>query len=123
MVSYMNVIHRYIGVGMKKDRMIPIRLSEKFIKRIDRIVGRFGYRSRSDFIRDALRHYTKEVAAEKVVRVRNLSKGEAKRGVREYLKRKDKAWMDEIADELKLNFPLVVKIVEELEEEGLVGEA
>lgn len=104
-------------------KMIPVKLSRGFVDRIDKIVDRSGYRSRSEFIRDALLHYTKEVEAEKVIRIRNISRKQAKREIREYLKTKEKAWMDEIADDLRLDFRLVAELIDELEKGRLVGEA
>lgn len=40
---------------------------------------------------------------EKIIRVKDLSKEVAKREVRKYLKRRDKAWLDEIADDPDYN--------------------
>ncbi|MEW6068985.1 MAG: ribbon-helix-helix domain-containing protein [Candidatus Thermoplasmatota archaeon] len=107
---------------LEEKKMIPVRLPEDIVERLDRIVHRFGYSSRSDLIREALEHYTKEVEAGKIIRLRNISKMQAKKEIREYLKRREKAWLDEIADDLKIDFSLVVELIEELEKEKLVAE-
>ncbi|MBE0516848.1 MAG: ribbon-helix-helix protein, CopG family [Methanophagales archaeon] len=103
-----------------KARMIPIRLPEVQVNKIDEIVDTFGYKSRTDFIREAIEHYVKEVELVKVIKIRAISREEAKSEIREYLKSRDKAWLDEIADDLRLDFAFVVEIIEELEREGFV---
>lgn len=106
-----------------KEKLVPVRLSEKTVEKLDQIVGKFGYRSRSDLIREALQHYTREVEAGEVIKLRAPPRKQAKREIRSYLKSRKSAWLDEIADELRLDFSLVVELVDELEREGLVGEA
>jgi Arc/MetJ-type ribon-helix-helix transcriptional regulator len=108
---------------LEEKKMIPVRLPEDLVERLDSMVARFGYSSRSDLIREAIQYYVREVESERIVRLRNISKARAKREVREYLKKRGKAWLDEIADELKIDFPLVVEVVEELEKEKLIAEA
>jgi predicted ArsR family transcriptional regulator len=58
----------------------------------------------------------------KVIKIRDISREEAKSEIRNYLKSRDKAWLDEIADNLRLDFAFVVEIIEELEKEGFVKE-
>ena len=108
---------------MVETKMVPVRLSEDMVERLDRVASRFGYSSRSDLIREALEYYTKEVEAENIIRLRDISKTQAKEEIRKYLKEHQKAWMDKIADDLKIDFPLVIEIIEELEKEKLVAEA
>ncbi len=57
-----------------------------------------------------------------MIKIREISREEAKSEIRDYLKSKDKAWLDEIVDDLRLDFAFVVGIIEELEKEGLVKE-
>lgn len=106
----------------QKSRMIPIRLSDDRVNKIDGIVDTFGYKSRTDFIREAIEHYVKEVETVKVVKIRNIPKEQAKKEIRDYLRNREKAWMDEIADDLRLDFPFVVEMIEELERENFVKE-
>lgn len=106
----------------EKFNIIPIKLSENQVKKIDRIVDIFGYNSITDFIREAINHYVKEVEVLKVIKIREIPREQAKKEIREYLKDQGRAWMDEIADNLKLDFPLVVELIEELEKEGFVAE-
>jgi len=105
-----------------KARMIPIRLPEVQVNRIDEIVDTFGYKSRTDFIREAIEHYVKEVELVKIIKIRDIPREEAKREIRDYLKSRDKAWLDEIADDMGLDFAFVVDVVEELEKEGFAKE-
>jgi len=57
-----------------------------------------------------------------VIKLREISREEAKNEIRDYLKSRDKAWLDEIADDLRLDFAFVVDIIEELEKDGFVKE-
>lgn len=106
----------------RKARMIPIRLPDVQVNKVDEIVDTFGYKSRTDFIREAIEHYVKEVELVKVIKIRKISREEAKREIRDYLKSRDKAWLDEIADDLRLDFAFVVEMIEELEKEGFVND-
>jgi Arc/MetJ-type ribon-helix-helix transcriptional regulator len=116
------MLHNMVQTQTGKARMIPIRLPEVRVNKIDEIVDTLGYKSRTDFIREAIEHYVKEVELVKVIKIREISREEAKSEIRDYLKSRDKAWLDEIADNLRLDFAFVVEIIEELEKEGFVKE-
>lgn len=108
---------------LEEKKMIPVRLPGELVEKLDNIATRFGYSSRSDLIREALQHYIKEVEIERIIRLREVSKTQAKKEIRAYLRKREKAWADEIADELKIDYSLVVEAIEELEKEHLVAEA
>jgi Arc/MetJ-type ribon-helix-helix transcriptional regulator len=111
-----------LRTASEKARVIPVRLPEVQVNKIDEIVNTFGYKSRTDFIKEAIEHYVKEVELVKVIKIRGISREEAKKEIREYLKSRDKAWLDVIADDLRLDFAFVLEIIEELEREGFVKE-
>ena len=104
----------------KKAKVISIRLPDVQVDKIDKMVDTLGYKSRTDFSREAIEHYVKEVEMMKIIKIRDIPREEAKSKIRDYLKSIDKAWLDEIADDLGLDFAFVVNVVEELEKEGLV---
>ena len=56
----------------------------------------------------------------KIIKIRDIPREEAKSEIRDYLKSRDKAWLDEIAEDLRLDFTLAVGIIEEWKKEGFV---
>lgn len=100
---------------------IAIRLPVKDHKMITKLVEMGYYMNISDFIRDAVRDKLGDLMEQKIVKIREIDKTEAKKEIINYLDRKTNAWTYEIADDLGLDLRLVHEAIEELEREGLVG--
>ncbi len=74
----------------------------------------------SDFVRDAIRHRLAEI---KVIKCRDVDYETARKEVAGYFKRRGEAYPDEAAEDLELDFDLVMKITEELRRDGTLEEA
>jgi len=78
------------------------------------------YLNESDFVRDAIRHRLSEI---KVIKCRDVDYETAKKEVLSYYKSRREAYPDEVAEDLELDFDLVMKAAEELRMEGRLVEA
>lgn len=103
-----------------RGRVIPLRVGEDLVKSIDAARRRLNVSSRSGFIREAIEHYISYVDELQIVQIRDIPKEQAKREILEYLLTKNRAWTDEIANELRLDLALVNECLMELWQEGRV---
>ena len=103
-----------------RSKVVPIRFSEDELRRIDSLLGKTGLRSRSEFIREALRHYLENVAEMKVIELRDLGKDQAKEEILEYIKMREEAETFDIANDLRLDINFTMKLLKELWEEGMI---
>ncbi len=103
-----------------RQRVIPIRFSEEDIEVMDEFVGKTGSRSRSEFIREAVKHYLDTAGQMKVIRIRNISKGQVKKEILNYLRDKEEAETFDIANDLRLDLSLTMQALKELWEEGSI---
>lgn len=74
----------------------------------------------SDFVRDAIRHRLAEI---KVIKCRDVDYETARKEVAGYFKRRGAAYPDEAAEDLELDFDLVMKITQELRRDGTLEDA
>lgn len=100
----------------------PIRINAELIKELDGLVEKFGYRSRSDLVREAIVDKISELKGMEIIQIRNISKEEAKREIIEYIKGKNKVYASDIADELRLDLSLTFEIIDELFKEEKIEE-
>ena len=70
-----------------------------------------AFLNESDFVRDAIRH---RLAETKVIKCRDVDYETAKKEVTGYFKQAGEAYPDEAAEDLELDFDLVMRITEEL---------
>ena len=107
---------------MQKRVTVPISMSPDLVERIDIARAKLGYRSRNEVIRKSVEHFLEEAGETKIIKLRNIPKVKAKREVWEYLCRRGTAYPSDVADELRLDYRLVVEIIRELWEEKKVGD-
>lgn len=69
------------------------------------------------------RNFERGEATEEVIMLRSISREQAKEEIMGLLDKSDKLYYSDIAEKLKLDLKEVVEIIEELEVEGVVGEA
>jgi metal-responsive CopG/Arc/MetJ family transcriptional regulator len=103
-----------------REEIIPIRFTRREITKIDRLLAKSGINSRSEFIREAVRHYLNTVGEIKVIKIRNISKEQAKKEILQLIKDRKEADTFDIANELRLDMDATLKALKELWEEGRV---
>lgn len=101
----------------KESELVSARLSPKEMEMIDKLVGEGFYMNVADFVRMAVRDKLESI---KVIDIRDVSREKAKKEIIEYLKNSKKSYPSDIADNLQLDFDLVLSIVKELLEEGRI---
>ena len=101
-----------------RHKVIPVRFGEDELEAMGHLMVKTGARSRSEFIREALKHYVDTVREMKVIRVRNISKSQAKKEILNYLEEKKEAETFDIANDLRLELNLTMRALKELWEVG-----
>ena len=76
--------------------------------------------SKAEAMREAIRHYAEYVRGLEVVKYRKITKRRAKAEIQKYLKKKEVAYASDIADDLRIDYELVVESLRELWEGGEV---
>ncbi len=109
-----------IGSRSSSRTVYPVSLGNEELKSLDVIAERSGV-SKAEAIREAIRAYAEEVKGLEVVRLRSVSKEQAKKEILDYLKKHDRAWTSDIADSLSMDIVLVNEILEELWREDKVS--
>jgi len=107
---------------VEKETIVPVRFSKSEVEKIDKAVERLGAKSRSAFIREATEKYIQEAGGLKVVEIReNVSLQDAEAEILAYLRERKEAETFDIANDLRLDLDLTVKVLKELWEEGKVS--
>lgn len=105
---------------MQKRVTVPVSMAPEIVKQIDGARAKLGYRSRNEVIRESIKHFLDEVGEMKVIKLRKVPRKKAKKEVLDYIKKKEIAYASDVADELRLDYRLVVDIIRELWEEKKV---
>ena len=107
---------------VEKETIVPIRFHKRELKKIDEAASRIGAKSRSAFIREATEKYIQEVGALKVIEInQDVAVNEARADILGYLKDHKEAETFDIANDLRLDLELTVKVLKQLWEEGKVS--
>jgi predicted DNA-binding protein len=128
-INFKSVLHVLQRCGLshlqkiiEKETIVPIRFPKQELQRIDEAAKRVGAKSRSAFIRQATEKYIEEVGALKVIEIReNVSLGEVSDEILTYLQEHKEAETFDIANDLRLDLGLTVKVLKTLWEEGRVS--
>jgi len=105
-----------------KRATIPVSLPIYIVEKIEELRAKLGYRSRNEFIREAIKRFIEEMKETKVIYVRDITLEQAKKEILEHLRRHGSAYVSEIAEDLGIEIEMAFRAVEELEKEGIVGE-
>ncbi|MBO3833454.1 MAG: ribbon-helix-helix protein, CopG family, partial [Candidatus Brockarchaeota archaeon] len=97
-----------------KQKIVPVRFDEEELEAIDGLLNKVNARSRSEFIREAVKHYLDTVREIRVIQIRNVSKAQARREILKYLKERKEADTFDIANDLKLDLGLTIRVLKEL---------
>jgi metal-responsive CopG/Arc/MetJ family transcriptional regulator len=107
---------------IEKETIVPVRFPRHELEKIDEAAKRVGAKSRSAFIREATEKYVQEVGGLKVIEIRkDVSPQEAETEIIAYLKEHKEAETFDIANDLRLDIDLTVKVLKQLWEEGKVS--
>ena len=103
-----------------RQRVIPVRFGEEELEAISKSMDKTGARSRSEFIREAVRQYLDTVKEMRVIRIRDVSESQAKKEILNYIRDKKEAEAFDIANDLRLDLNLTIRALKELWEEGTI---
>ena len=96
-----------------KRYVYPVQLDEEQVQALNVIVERTE-KTKSEAMREAIRSLADEVKGTEVVKIREISRKQARREILEYLDKEERAWSSEIADTLRLDLTEVNRILEQL---------
>jgi hypothetical protein len=96
-----------------KRYVYPVQLDEIELEALDIITERLNV-SKSEAIRGAVRNYAEQLKGIEVIKIREISRSQARKEILEFLEKRDRAWASEIADALRLDIPFVNSILEGL---------
>lgn len=107
---------------VEKETIVAIRVPKQELQKIDEAAKRIGAKSRSDFIRQATERYIEEVGALRIIEIReNISLKQISEEILAYLKQHKEAETFDIANDLRLDLDITVKVLKQLWEEGKVS--
>jgi len=100
------------GLIMKRlSAVIP----EREYERVEKLVRAGTSKSVAEFVRQAVRKYMDELGSSKLVSFRDVSMTQARREIIDYLKKHTGVvWPDEMAEELGIDYRLVLQVVQQL---------
>jgi hypothetical protein len=105
-----------------KRYVYPVQLDEDELEALDTIVERL-HSSKSEAIRGAIRNYADQLRGTEIMKIRDVSRSQARKEILEYLQKNDRAWSSEIADSLRIDLSLVNGVLDELWSEKRVEPA
>ena len=108
----------HIVLVMKRlSAVIP----EREYERVEKLVRAGTARSVAEFVRQAVRKYADELGSSKLIIFRDVSMAQARREIIDYLKKHPGVvWPDEMAEELGIDYRLVLQVVRQLMDERKV---
>jgi len=99
-------------------------VSDKEYERVERLVKAGAARSVAQLVREAVAEYTEKLKAGKLLNLRDVPLEQARREVENYLRsHPGMVWPDEMAEELGIDYRIVLSVVRDLLKEGKVEEA
>jgi len=105
-------------------RRLSAVVTDQEYRRVERFVRAGAARSVAELVRLAVDEYVRKAGVVKLVNLRDVPISEARGAVEEYLKTHPGAvWPDEMAEELGIDYRIVLTVVKELLEEGKATEA
>jgi len=96
-------------------------IPEQEYERVEKLVRAGTAKSVAEFVRQAVRRYADELGSSKLIIFRDVSMAQARREIIEYLKKHPGViWPDEMAEELGIDYRLVLQVVRQLTDERKV---
>ncbi len=107
----------------KDSYLPPVRVESGILEELDALVEKFGYRSRTELIREAIEDKIVSLKGERIMDIREITDTEAKKELLGFIKGKESIYPSDIAESLRLPLDQVFRIVNELFREERVEEA
>jgi len=99
-------------------------ISDEEYARIERLVRAGAAKSVAQLVRQAVREHAEKLGSVKLLSLRDITPEQARKEIEEYLRSHSGAvWPDEMAEELGIDYRIVLKVVQELLREDKVEEA
>jgi len=99
-------------------------VSDKEYERVEKLVKAGAARSVAQLVREAVAEYVEKLKAGKLLNLRDVPIEQARREVENYLRNHPgMVWPDEMAEELGIDYRIVLSVVRDLLKEGKVEEA
>jgi Arc/MetJ-type ribon-helix-helix transcriptional regulator len=99
-------------------------VSDKDYERVEKLVKAGAARSVAQLVREAVAEYIEKLKAGKLLNLRDVPIEQARREVENYLRsHPGMVWPDEMAEELGIDYRIVLSVVRDLLKEGKVEEA
>jgi hypothetical protein len=106
-------------IPVKTERLIyPVDLTGR-LKDLNAITEKLRV-SKAEAIREAIKHYAEYARGLEVITYRKVSREQARKEIKQYLKGRDRVWTDEISDALRIDSGLVNEVLLELWKVGWV---
>ena len=102
-----------------ESKTIGTKLPKAEYDEISELINAGMFLNGSDFVREAVREKLRSV---KVIKIRDIDYDRAKKEVLGYYKSYEEAYISEVAENLELDLELTAKIVQDLINEGKLGE-
>ena len=105
-------------------RRLSAVVTDEEYRHVDRLVRAGAARSIADLVRLAVGEYTRKAGVSKLMNLREVPISEARKAVERYLKTHSGAvWPDEMAEDLGIDYRIVLAVVRKLLEEGKAEDA
>ena len=118
------MVHCFFVSAVSDVKRLSAVVSDEEYRRVERLVRAGAARSIAELVREAVAEYINKLEAGKLVILREIPMEEARRKVEDYLKsRAGVVWPDEMAEELGIDYRIVLSVVQSLLKEGKVEEA
>lgn len=96
-----------------KRYVYPVQLDAEELEALDTIVERL-HSSKSEAIREAIKDYADQLKGTEVIKIREVSRRQARKEILDFLEKNERAWSSDIADSLRIDMTLVNRVLEEL---------
>jgi len=118
------MIHWYIVSTMSEVKRLSAVVSPQEYRRVERLVKAGAADSVAQLVREAVAEYVDKLDAGKLLNLRTIPLEQARKEVINYLENHaGTVWPDEMAEELGIDYRIVLNVVQDLLKEGKVEEA
>ena len=109
---------------MTRVKRLSAVVSDEDYRRVEKLVKAGAAASIAQIVRDAVDEYADKLDAGKLLNLRTVPLEQAREEVEKYLKNQPGlVWPDEMAEELGLDYRIVLSVVHDLLQEGRAEEA